>query len=286
MASSKDQLGDRMKGYEAVSNSQRMIPGLPLYARIDGRHFSKFTKGFGYPYPELDGECGYEMTSAMQVTAEALCEEFNCTLVETHSDEISLAWLDVGKAPFNGEYFKLVSNLASYATSVFTCRIFSFIPDKLAKGEYPSFDCRIFQVPSMIELANLFVWRQNDCMRGCLNQYAQQFFSHRELQGKSGEERHRMCLDAGHDYDNRVDAVFKYGYFCHKETYEVFIPEKFRTPFQVENDITTVKRSRVGRLFVDFPLARLANKIQFLFFTEPPVDINAPLVDETGRVVR
>lgn len=270
MSDKYDDLGDRMKKYERIANSQMLIPTLPLYARIDGRHFSKFTKGFGYPYPELGDKCGYEMTSAMRFTAEALCKEFSCSLVETHSDEISLGWVEVEKAPFNGEYFKLVSNLASYATSVFFHKIHSIIPDKLERGQYPSFDCRVFQVPNMAELANLFVWRQNDCMRGCLNQYAQQFFSHKELQGKSGAERLQMCKDAGHDYENKVNDVFKYGFFCHRETYQAPIPEEFRTPIQIANDVTTVTRSRISRLAIGFPISKLLNKIQFLFYDEDP----------------
>ena len=69
----KDTLGARMKRYEAVQDTQ-LIPGLPLYARVDGRHFSKFTKGFGYPYKELaaQGKCGFELTAAMQKTAESI----------------------------------------------------------------------------------------------------------------------------------------------------------------------------------------------------------------------
>lgn len=270
MGNKYDDLGDRMKRYEAVANSQLLIPGLPLYARVDGRHFSKFTKGFGYPYPELGDKCGYEVTAAMQFTADALCKEFNCSLVETHSDEISLGWIDIAQAPFDGEYFKLVSNIASYATSVFLCRIRPFIPDKLERGDYPSFDCRVFQVPDKMELANLFVWRQNDCMRGCLNQYAQQFFSHKQLQGKSGKERYQMLLDAGHDYEKNVNDVFKYGYFCHRETYETEIPEQYRTEFERNNDITTVHRSRIAPLKVDFPISKLENKILFLFYNAAP----------------
>jgi len=270
MSDKYDDLGDRMKRYERISNSQTLIPGIPMYARIDGRHFSKFTRGCGFPYPELEDKCGYEIPNAMQRTADALCKEFGCSLVETHSDEISLAWIDIDKAPFDGEYFKLVSNLASYAGVIFFHHISQFIPDKIAKGNFPSFDCRLFQVPNLAELANLFVWRQNDCMRGCLNQYAQQFFSHRMLDKKSGAERHQMCLDAGHDYDNNVDAVFKYGYFCNRQTYQAEIPEKFRTPLEIENGITTVTRSKIARKVIDFPVSKLLNKIQFLFYDEGP----------------
>lgn len=271
MSKNNDDLGNRMKRYEAVSNSQFLMSGLPLYARIDGRHFSKFTKGFGYPYPELGDKCGYEMPSAMQKTADALCKEFNCSLVETHSDEISLGWVDVGKAPFDGEYFKLVSNLASYATVVFFKEIWKYIPDKIANGELPSFDCRVFQVPDLMELANCFVWRQNDCMRGCLNQYAQRFFSHKELVGKSGKERLKMCLDAAHDYEKNVSPVFKYGYFCRREIYEVELTEQYRTKEQIANGIIAVARSRIARFPIEFAMAsRLLNKVEFLFFDDEP----------------
>lgn len=263
----RDSLGERMKRYERVANNQTFMQGLPLYARIDGRHFTKFSKGFGYPYPELNEKCGYELTYAMQCTADMLCKEFNCSLVETHSDEISLAWTDVAKAPFDGEYFKLVSNLASYATSVFLCRIGPIITDKLERGEYPSFDCRVFQVPNRAELANLFVWRQNDCMRGCLNQYAQQFFSHKELMGKSCAERKQMCLDAGHDYDNNVATSFKFGYFCERSLYEYEIPEEYRK----DDGVTTVMRTKIDRKVIDFPISKVMNKVQFLFDGEEPV---------------
>ena len=40
----KDALGDRMKAYEAQEAGRRLIPMLPVLARIDGRCFSKFTK--------------------------------------------------------------------------------------------------------------------------------------------------------------------------------------------------------------------------------------------------
>jgi tRNA(His) 5'-end guanylyltransferase len=49
---SDDSFGDRMKGYEAHETSRRFLPGLPVYARIDGRSFSKFTKGMRRPFDE------------------------------------------------------------------------------------------------------------------------------------------------------------------------------------------------------------------------------------------
>ena len=39
-----DEFGDRMKAYEAVETSRAFDPALPIYARIDGRAFSAFTR--------------------------------------------------------------------------------------------------------------------------------------------------------------------------------------------------------------------------------------------------
>lgn len=267
----KDTLGARMKRYEALQDTQ-LMPGLPLYARVDGRHFSKFTRGFGYPYPELMHKCGYELSTAMQRTADALCKEFNCTLVETHSDEISLAWTDVAKAPFDGRHFKLVSNIASYAGAVFMHEIGPLIPDRLAHGEFPSFDCRVFQVPDLWELANLFVWRQNDCMRGCLNQYAQQFLSHKQLMGMSCDARREMCRKNGHDFDNNVADVFKYGYFCHKVLFEIdVVAMSSALKTRVANMPDKVVRSKVDRFPITRKIADVENKPGYLFDGEEPV---------------
>lgn len=41
-----------MKFLEGFETSRRFLPGLPLYARIDGRGFSKFTKNMARPFDE------------------------------------------------------------------------------------------------------------------------------------------------------------------------------------------------------------------------------------------
>lgn len=50
--SDKMSLGDRMKKYEKIETGDRFIPCLPVYVRIDGRSFSKFTKSMNKPYDE------------------------------------------------------------------------------------------------------------------------------------------------------------------------------------------------------------------------------------------
>ena len=113
----QDDLGDRMKAYEAAQTSFKFDGFMPVYARLDGRGFSKFTRGMRRPYDE-------RMSMAMITTASALVKETNARIAYTQSDEISLVWLaDAEKAEsqifFDGKMLKLASVLASFATAAF-----------------------------------------------------------------------------------------------------------------------------------------------------------------------
>ena len=62
-----DDLGDRMKRYEAQETARRLLPELPIYARIDGHGFSRFTRGMNRPY---DDRMSWAMVSATRVLVE------------------------------------------------------------------------------------------------------------------------------------------------------------------------------------------------------------------------
>lgn len=271
-----DALGQRMKRYEEVANGQLLIPELPLYARIDGRHFSKLTKNLGYPFKDLPAEKrSYVFAQLMQLTAHGLMEEFKCDIAETHSDEISLGWKNIKTAPFDGKYFKLVSNIASYAGMLFERNISIFYEGrdnitfsdteledvkKLSEAR-PSFDCRIVQLPDLMELTNCFVWRQNDCIRGAINQYAQRWFTHKELLGKSQDERIEMLSNAGHHLMD-IDTSVLYGYWLVKRTSVEKIDPKYKK-FHPEEE--TMVRTKVVKLDLNYRFADDLDKVGTLF---------------------
>ena len=93
---SNDELGDRMKFYEGFETSRRFLPGLPLYARIDGRGFSKFTHGMNRPYDQ-------RMIDAMVATTRILVEKTHATVGYCQSDEISLVWINDRHNWFDGK---------------------------------------------------------------------------------------------------------------------------------------------------------------------------------------
>jgi len=265
-----DALGQRMKRYEEVANGQLLIPDLPLYARIDGRHFSKLTKNLGYPFKDLPAEKrSYVFTQLMQMTAYDLMNEFKCDVAEIHSDEISLGWKNIKTAPFDGKYFKLVSNIASYAGMAFyknitvsNDRLHIEVKDlQILSDSAPSFDCRIVQLPDLMELVNCFVWRQNDCYRGAINQYAQRWFSHKELLGKSQEERLKMLVDAGHNIRD-IDNDILYGHWLVKRTSVEKIDPKY-AKFHPGEDMMV--RTKIAPLKLNYMLAADDNKLETLF---------------------
>lgn len=270
-----DALGRRMKRYEEVANGQLLIPDLPLYFRIDGRHFSKLTKNLGYPFKDLPAEKrSYVFTQLMQLTAHGLMEEFKCDIIETHSDEINGGFRNIKTAPFDGKYFKLVSNIASYASTAFIRSLFNFFGDRsildsekerndlaALQKEYPSFDCRIVQLPDLMELTNCFVWRQNDCIRGAINQYAQRWFSHKELIGKTQEDRIKMLVAAGHTLDN-IGLNVLYGNWLVKKTSVEKIDPKYAKFHPGE---TTMVRTKIVPLEISYRLAGADDKLEILF---------------------
>jgi tRNA(His) 5'-end guanylyltransferase len=228
------------------------MPNTPVYARIDGRAFHTFCRGLEKPFSKA-------FILVMQETCKFLVEETNACLGYVQSDEISLGWENIVKAPFDGRVQKLESNLASLASAKFIYTILRGIvrgiedeydlDTMLAKVDRqpPSFDCRVFNVPTMTELANCFLWRENDAIKNSISGMALNFYSQKELQNKNSDEKIHMMRMKGHCFYEDTDPAFMRGTFYHRENYlkaltdeEVAkIPEKQRSNLvvDVETDI-------------------------------------------------
>ena len=101
--------------YEGIEAGRRFIPTLPVMARMDGRGFSKFTKGMNRPYDE-------RMSAAMVETTVALVKATGACFGYSQSDEITLVWhsIDVkSQVFFDGRIQKMTSQLAALATLFF-----------------------------------------------------------------------------------------------------------------------------------------------------------------------
>jgi len=238
---SKDDLGDRMKALEAIETNRKFDPMLPVYARIDGRSFSRFTRHMDRPFDS-------RMTMAMIETTKYLVDKSHAAIGYVESDEISLVWNDSPNGGtqlfFDGKIQKSCSVLASMAAAKFAVEIQTQFGT--LGISCPHFDCRIIQMPSRTEAANMLLWRTMDCEKNSISMAARTMFSHKDLQGKKSPEMIKMMMSVGKPMDS-YPTSFTRGIWLQRVTRDraltseelKAIPEKHR-PLT-----TTVQRSSV-----------------------------------------
>ncbi len=112
--------------------------------------------------------------NSMALTAMKLCDEIQgAVFAYTQSDEISLLVHNykrlLSEAWFGNELQKMVSVSAGIASAKMT----------LQYGIETVFDSRAFILPEA-EVANYFIWRQQDASRNSVQMLARSLFSHRE----------------------------------------------------------------------------------------------------------
>jgi tRNA(His) guanylyltransferase len=264
----KDDLGDRLKAYESLETARKLIPGVPVYARIDGRSFSKFTRNMIRPFD-------HRLQKAMVLSLETLVVESGATIGYHQSDELSLAWALTDHTQqfwFDGKIHKITSVLASMAASAFARSIMlEFDNGAELLNQTPHFDCRVMQVPNLDELANCFLWRSLDCTKNAVSMAAHHLFGHNQLQGKNTKTKKLMLTQAGVLFD-QYPSGFTRGTFVRKTTVEkpFTVQELAKIPPQHRPEPNTlVKRTEVESVDLP-PLINIANLKQSLFSAEPP----------------
>lgn len=255
----KDDLGDRMKSYED-RYSLKLLPMIPVLARIDGRSFSKLTKNLHKPYDA-------SFASLMGLVAHSLCEETNAILGYVQSDEISLLYHTEdyqSEIFFAGKHSKMVSVLASIAT-----RVFNDLNFGLVKGK-AEFDCRVWQVPTKGEAVNYFIWRQKDAVRNALQGAARSVYSHKECEGKNRADLNEMLFQKGVNF-NDYPSFFKRGSFYKRKYTETAVdPEmmkrwnaKIETRYSLSKG--TVVRKSYASDYTELTTLEHEDRIKFCF---------------------
>lgn len=213
----KDSLGDRMK--ERYEDRTRYSLPRRTYTiiRLDGKAFHTFTRGYEKPYSDL-------IVKWMDATAIELCKNIQgVKFAYTQSDEISLLLTDfenrMTEAWFDGNIQKIVSIAASIATTAFNKA--KFLDDYNIHTEFAfeneilftaNFDARVFTIPDRVEVANYFIWRQQDAVRNSVQMLAQSLYSHKELQGKNSSQLQELTFQKGKNW-NDVSVRNKRGGF-------------------------------------------------------------------------
>lgn len=257
----------RMKEFESVTDYS-LVPGIPVYVRLDGRAFHTFCRGLGKPF-DMD------FAGTVKEVAKYLHGKTNALVSFCQSDEISLVYEAPEKMPFGTRLFKIQSVMAgmcSAAFCVFGSR--TAMKDRIERS-VPHFDCRVCQM-SLAECANMIVWRSRDAAKNSVTQLALSRFSDRDIHGKDGLEKIAMLHLDGIDYyalpeDLRIGAFFRREVYEKELTDEEVsrIPEKNRVA-GADGKIRAT-RSRISQFYVGGRLEDVANKEGFLFGEEKPV---------------
>ena len=263
-------MGDRHKAYEVREAGRRLMPGLPVLVRLDGRAFHTFTRGLARPYDE-------RLTRAMVETTKFLVEETHASVGYTQSDEISLAFPNTDPATpmlFDGRVQKLCSVLASLATAKFNQQILSNIPEKAHL--LPVFDARVYSYPNLDLAAESFLWRETDATRNSLTMAAHAYYSHKELHKAGYAKKHEMLFAKGINWAEYPDAFKKGTYVRRESVLKALTPAELARIPEKHRPTGPVTRS-VLKEIVMAPLSRVANVQGVLFFGEPAQERNNPV---------
>ena len=222
---SQDALGDRMKMYEQLGIASRFLPRLPVLARIDGRAFHSFTRDLQRPYD-------YRLSNMMIELTKKMVADTGALIGYTQSDEVSLVWYseDPKKSQiyFDGRPMKMISQLSATATLIFYEAVKNQLPQKYAERR-PTFDARVWVVPTKAEAANYLRWREQDATKNSINMAAHAMRKPGEnLDGMNGSQLQEFLFQRGINWNTYPD-FFKRGTYVQRKTVE----KKFE-PCQIE----------------------------------------------------
>ncbi len=278
MSKDTDSFGNRMKDYEQAEAGRKALPLLPIMIRLDGKGFSKWTKGLKRPYDPA-------LSAIMVETTKYLIEYFGACCGYTQSDEISMVLYsdDYNKEVYyNGKFQKLASVTASVATGYFNNQSLLIWPEK----PLAFFDSRVWTVPTLEEASNAFLWREQDATKNSISMAARHYYSHKELHGKNGSEMQEMLHQKGVNWNN-YPAFFKRGTFVRKkkELTKFTTDELSRLPENHQarsNPDLMIERS----IFVSEEMPKFSsvtNRVGVIFYGEEPL-IQEMISDKQGEM--
>ena len=261
-----DVLGDRMKLYEGREAQRRALSRLPIVVRIDGKGFSRWTKGLVYPFDERLEKCRL-------YTMRALIKETGALIGYGQSDEMSFVLYSgdpKSQIYCDGRYQKIVSHTASMAANAWRDAVALYIPEKV--GLTANFDSRAWEVPSLEEATNALMWREWDATKNSVSMAARSVYSHKEVNGKNGSEMQDMLMVRGINW-NDYPAWAKRGTYMGRRSYDrVLTPDELaQLPPKHDahkNPDMVVTRSEIQVLDLP-PMSKITNRVEVLLGAEP-----------------
>jgi tRNA(His) guanylyltransferase len=237
----KDSLGDRMKGYEDAYRIA-LPRRVPVIVRVDGKAFHTWTRGLNKPFDEW-------LEEAMNRCALKLCEEIQgAKLAYIQSDEISVLINNYTKLESSAWFDNNLQKMVSISASVAAATMWDMALGYKDAPKYPAyFDSRVFLLPEH-DVANYFLWRQQDATRNSIQMLARSLYSHKELYKKNTSQLQEMCFQKGSNW-NDLPTARKRGRCVYREN--LIDPElkPIRHKWTVDNEIPIFKGD--GREYIE-----------------------------------
>ena len=261
-------LGDWCKYLEKNFSPEQMIPTLPVIIRLDGNNFHNYARGLKKPFDE-------GLTDLMVATTRQLVKETNAVIGYTQSDEITLILYSPDReipVYHDGKKQKILSKLTGVCVNFFNDKRPEYLPkhNKLA-----NFDCRIYQVPTLMDAVAQLLWRENDATKNSISMLAQAYFSHNSLQNLNGHQMiARLLEDEGVDWNTLADKYRKGTYIkrvrVKKKLDESELEELPPNHNARNNPDMEIERNIICILELP-PLTDIQNKVDVIFNNETPI---------------
>lgn len=222
-----NELADDMKKMEKAE-STKLDVNKTIVIRLDMRSGGSFVRGLNKPFDDSFSE-------AMEHTAKELAKQVQgAQLVYFGSDEITIL-LFKNKVKkeftpfFEGKLQKTVSLTAAIATAEFNNAWYEII-NKTKDTDYKEilqrklfnarFDSRAFNIEGGINEALSSVWwRMKDVSRNSVQMLGRKYFSQKQVQNLKTYEVENKLDSIGHNWENEVKTVNKYGNLFIREEY-------------------------------------------------------------------
>jgi tRNA(His) guanylyltransferase len=255
-------LEDRMKAYEMAEAGRRFDREQPVCARIDGRSFSRWTRELAKPFDP-------RLSRAMLETSRYLLAESDARVAYTQSDEITLLfWSDEPKRSifFDGRIQKMTSVLAALATVRFAQLAWELLPER--RDAPATFDCRVWPLPSKVEAANVFLWREFDATRNSIEMATRAQYGHGEMMHRSTAEMLEMLQARGIDWAEYPVHFQRGRYSQRKKVLRRFTAEELAAlpPKHEAHRDPDLQFERSVLVELELPpLSRVHNRVEVLF---------------------
>lgn len=227
-----------MKEYYENRSKTFLTRRTPVIIRNDGKNFGTYTKSLQKPFDEglIEdmNETAIYLCKNIQGAKCAYVQSNEISILVTDFDDLSTdAWFD-----YNVQ--KMCSISSSLATGIFNqlrirrnllektealydllnidfqirtddinankigfhkSKVIQKVQQDFNELNLANFDSRCFNIPKE-DVANYFLWRQQDCVRNSISSVAQSLYSHKELNGKNSKILQEMIFQKGINWND------------------------------------------------------------------------------------